>query len=90
MIAAVIVAIAVLSAVIVIARALCIIERLHWRTHGQGYAHFLGCGLSYVALAAGALLVALEAWGGVATLGALLVIFASAGLIVFDKRGPRR
>jgi hypothetical protein len=77
-------------AIVVIARSICIINRLHWTTLGTGYPHFLGFGLSYVALAAGALVAAIDALHGALSLASYLVIVASAGMILFDKRGPRR
>lgn len=80
----------VAAAAIVMARAICILNRLHWTTFGTGYSHFLGFGLSYIGLAAGALVAAIDALNGVLTLSTALVLFASAGLILFDKRGPRR
>jgi hypothetical protein len=87
---AALVAITCLAAAVVIFRSVCTLNRLHWTTHGHGYSHFLGFGLSYVILAAGALVAAIDALHGAISLAGQLVTLASAGLIVFDKRGPRR
>ena len=84
------IAITMLAAVCVISRSVCILNRLHWTTHTKGYAHFLGYGLSHVILAGGALLAAIDAAHGVLSLAGVIVVLASAGLILFDRRGPRR
>lgn len=78
------------AAGLVIWRAVCTVERLHWTTTGHGYAHFLGFGVSLIALAAGALLAAIDAAHGVLSLAAIVMLLASAGLVIFDRRGPRR
>jgi hypothetical protein len=75
---------------VVVFRAIEIIERMHWRADGNSYGHFAAFGLSYVLLAAGAVIVAIEAASGALTLGGLCIIVASAGLIVFDNRRPKQ
>ena len=88
--ARVLAALTALAAVVVIFRSVCTINRLHWTTHGHGYAHFLGFGLSYVVLAVGAALAAIDALHGALSLAGILLLLASAGLILFDKRKARR
>jgi len=41
-------------------------------------------------LATGALLAAIDALNGALSLAGVIVVLASAALIVFDRRGPRR
>jgi hypothetical protein len=87
---ALLIAVTILAALCVISSSVCILNRLHWTTHTRGYAHFLGYGLSHVVLAGGALLAAIDAAHGVLSLAGVIVVLASAGLILFDRRRPRR
>lgn len=80
----------VLGAGCVIAHSISILNRLHWSTHENGYAHFLGYGLGHVVLAAGALLAAIDALHGALSLAGIVVLLACSALIIFDRRGPRR
>lgn len=80
----------IVAAICVIHCSIGVIHRLHWATHARGYAHFLGYGLSHVALAGGALLAAIDAAHGVLSLAGMIVVLASAGRILFDRRGTRR
>lgn len=78
------------SSMVVMIRAVCIINKLHWTTFGKTYWHFLAFGSSYVALAVGSLLALVQALHGVVEMPSVLVVAASAGLILFDKRSARR
>jgi len=80
----------VLAACCVIGHSVGILNRLNWITHEKSYAHFLGFGLGHVVLATGALLAAIDALNGALSLAGVIVVLASAALIVFDRRGPRR
>lgn len=80
----------VLAAAFVIAHSISILNRLHWSTHDNGYAHFLGYGLGHVAIASGALLAAIDALNGTLSLACIVVLLACSALIMFDRRRPRR
>ena len=80
---------ALIATIVVNLRALYVIGRLHWRTHHRSYLHFLGFGTAYIMLAAGAWMKMIDFIDGTIQLGGLVLLFASFGLIVFDKRVPR-
>lgn len=77
-------------AAVILWRALVILNRTHHRSHARGRAHFLGFGLSYVALGVSAVAAAMSLTGWPGHEGPLLgLLLASAGLILFDRRRPR-
>lgn len=80
----------ILSAMLVLYRAINVIYRMHWTTHHRGYAHFLGFGLSCAVLCAGMLLVILDATDGDVFLPCAVTTIAAAGMLIFNRRGPRR
>ena len=80
----------VAAAAVVIWHAVCVLNKMHYASGGgQRYGQFIGFGLSYVALAAGALLAAIDAAHGILSLAGIAVTLASAGLIAFERREGR-
>lgn len=80
------------AACVVVARAACVLYHSHWRTHPRHPWHWLAFGYSYVALAVGAVAGAVAIITGAReydSLAALLLLIASAGLILFDRRQRR-
>lgn len=84
--------IASLMAAIVIVRAICVLYHAYYKTHARGKLHFAGFGYSYVAFGAAAatalayLITNHLAYGRAAV---WLFLAASAGMILFDRRGKR-
>lgn len=79
-----------LAASVVIAEAVCLLNRMHWSTHAGGYLHFLGFGLAHALLAMGALLMLLDATDGEVFVPGAIVTVACALRTVFELRGARR
>ena len=72
-------------------RAAGVLNRLHRPHHPRPSWHFLGFGLSYVALAISAVAGAMSLTGWPAHEAPLLgLLLASAGLIAFDRRARPR
>jgi len=79
-------------ALVILWRALGVLNRLHHRTHARPSWHFVGFGLSYVTLAVGGVAGALSLAAGWPEheWPVLLLLLASAGLIAFDRRARPR
>jgi len=79
--------VAVGLAAIVLGRCAWVINHLSWRHRGRPYPAWLAFGLSYALLAICACGSAAQIVVGRAGAGDWLWLLASAGLIVFDRRG---
>lgn len=79
----------ILAAGVVMVRCICVLWGANRRTHKRGGLHFLAFGASYILLAATAFNTALAALEGAPALNAVGFLFASAGLILFDRRERR-
>lgn len=84
-------ALAATAAALILWRAACVLNRLHRPHHPRPGWHFLGFGLSYVALGVSATAGAFSLLGWPDHEAPLLgLLAASAGLIVFDRRARPR
>jgi hypothetical protein len=80
----------VAAAAVVIWHAVCVLNKMHYTGEGcQRYGRFIGFGLSHIALAAGALLAAIDAAHGILSLAGIAVTLACAGLVAFERREGR-
>ena len=77
---------ALFMAAVILVRAVCVLHGMDFKTRSRNYVMWLLFGCSYIALAVAGLGSALQIFEDRGNVGDWLWLFASFGLIVFDRR----
>ena len=80
-------------ALIILARCICVIDRMNHRAAGVNYLHFLAFGVAYILLLGASLGAMFHVWessaSGKFNVSNLMFLGAFAVMILFDRRAER-